>query len=140
MNAFTVQIPVRFGDCDAAGIVFYPRYFEMLNRVVEDWFAGPLGRSFRVLHLEQNFSVPTVRFEVDFRKASRMEDVLDFALEVEKLGRTSCKLRVQVRCGDELRLEVRQSIVFVDQSTMKPTPWPADLRAAMTPFLALETA
>lgn len=140
MTAFTVQIPIRFGDCDAAGIVFYPRYFEMLNRVVEDWFAGPLGRSFRTLHLDQKFSVPTARFEVDFRKASRMEDVLDFALRVERFGRTSCTLRVQARCGDELRLDARQTIVFVDQATMKPTPWPEDLRGAMTPYLALGTA
>lgn len=140
MNAFTVQIPIRFGDCDAAGIVFYPRYFEMLNRVVEDWFAQELGRPFRALHLEEGFSVPTARFEVDFRKASRMEDVLEFSLAIESLGRASCGLRIQVRCGDELRLEVKQTIVFVQQSTMKPTPWPDDLRAAMAPFLALETA
>ncbi|MBY0236971.1 MAG: acyl-CoA thioesterase, partial [Burkholderiaceae bacterium] len=33
---------VRFGHCDPAGIVFYPRYFEMLNALVEDWFTQGL--------------------------------------------------------------------------------------------------
>ena len=31
---FTTQRKVRFQHCDPAGIVFYPRYFEMINSVV----------------------------------------------------------------------------------------------------------
>ena len=34
---------VRFEDCDSAGILFYPNYFLMLNRLIEDWFADALG-------------------------------------------------------------------------------------------------
>ena len=36
--SFQISTKVRFGDVDPAGIVFYPRYFEMLNAAVEDWF------------------------------------------------------------------------------------------------------
>ena len=38
MSAFQREILVRFGHCDAAGWVFYPRYFEMISDFVEDWF------------------------------------------------------------------------------------------------------
>ena len=31
--------PIEFNHCDPAGIVFYPRYFEMTNSVVENFFA-----------------------------------------------------------------------------------------------------
>ena len=58
-QVFTTERRVRFADCDAAGIVFFPRYFEMLNGVVEDWFAGPLQTSFRELHVDRQVSVPT---------------------------------------------------------------------------------
>ena len=58
-RVFTTERRVRFADCDAAGIVFFPRYFEMLNGVVEDWFAGPLQTSFRELHVDRQVSVPT---------------------------------------------------------------------------------
>ena len=34
--AFETTVLVRFGDIDGAGIVFYPRFFEMLNSAVED--------------------------------------------------------------------------------------------------------
>ena len=52
MNApavFQREQVVRFGHCDPAGIVFFPRYFEMLNELVEDWFAQALGLPFAVL-------------------------------------------------------------------------------------------
>ncbi len=35
--AYRKQILVRLGDCDPAGIVFYPRYLDMFNTLVEDW-------------------------------------------------------------------------------------------------------
>ena len=35
MSAFQREVLVRFGHCDAAGWVFYPRYFEMISDFVE---------------------------------------------------------------------------------------------------------
>ena len=39
---------VRFGHCDPAGIVFYPRYFEMLNALVEDWISEGLAEYYAI--------------------------------------------------------------------------------------------
>lgn len=125
---------VRFADCDAAGIVFYPRYFEMLNGVVEDWFAGPLGLSFRALHQEHGRSVPTAAVQARFIAPSRLEDELVFELVVTKLGGASCGLRHRITCGGEPRFEATQTIVHVGRS-LKPEPWPQDLRDTITPFV-----
>ena len=38
MSVFSVDIPVRFAQAGVSGLVFYPRYFEMINALVEDWF------------------------------------------------------------------------------------------------------
>jgi acyl-CoA thioesterase FadM len=46
MAAYQREIPVRFGHCDPATFVFYPRYFEMINSFVEDWFEDGLEASF----------------------------------------------------------------------------------------------
>ena len=131
---FTTDRRVRFADCDAAGIVFFPRYFEMLNGVVEDWFAGPLQASFRDLHLNRHVSVPTAAVEARFIAPSRLEDDLTFALSVTKLGGASCGLRHHISAGDQLRFEASQTIVYVGHS-MKPEPWPEALRARIAPFL-----
>ncbi len=136
-QVFTTERRVRFADCDAAGIVFFPRYFEMLNGVVEDWFAGPLQTSFRELHANRRVSVPTAAVEARFIAPSGLEDELTFALTVTKLGRSSCSLRHRISSGADLRFEATQTFVYVGLS-LKPEPWPEDLRARIAPYL--ETA
>jgi 4-hydroxybenzoyl-CoA thioesterase len=131
---FTVERRVRFADCDAAGIVFFPRYFEMLNGVVEDWFAGPLGVSFAELHLRRHASVPTAAIAARFAAPSRLEDDLTFTLTVTKLGGASCALKHRITAHDGLRFEGAQTIVHVG-SSLKPEPWPAALREQIRPFL-----
>ncbi len=133
-QVFTTERKVRFADCDAAGIVFYPRYFEMLNGVVEDWFAGPLAASFRDLHMERGVSVPTAAVEARFIAPSRLEDDLTFSLTVARLGGASCGLRHTIDCGVQRRFEATQTIVFVGRS-LKPEPWPEALRARIEPFV-----
>jgi 4-hydroxybenzoyl-CoA thioesterase len=132
-EVFTTTRRVRFAAFDAAGIVFFPRYFEMLNGVVEDWFAGPLGASFRELHQDRHVSVPTAAIEAKFMLPSRLEDDLTFSLTVTRLGGASCTLRHRIAAGDQLRFEATQTIVYVGQS-LKPEPWPEALRARIAPF------
>ena len=134
---FTTDRRVRFADCDAAGIVFFPRYFEMLNGVVEDWFFEALGVSFRELHMNRGASVPTAAIEARFIAPSRLEDALTFSLTVTKLGGASCGLRHRITAGGDLRFEAAQTIVYVGAS-LKPEPWPDALRARIAPFV--ETA
>ena len=136
-EVFTTGRKVRFADCDAAGIVFYPRYFEMLNGVVEDWFAGPLGVSFRELHMERHVSVPTAAVEARFLVPSRLEDDLTFSLTVTKLGGASCGLRHIIASAGQRRFEATQTIVYVGAS-LKPEPWPEPLRARIAPFLEVQ--
>ncbi|MCE9680901.1 acyl-CoA thioesterase [Halomonas alkalisoli] len=62
---FTTLRKVRFQHCDPAGIVFYPRYFEWLNSVVEDWFAEVVGHDFNELHVASRTGVPTAIFVAD---------------------------------------------------------------------------
>ena len=35
--------PVRFSHCDPAGIVYFPRFFDMAHAAMEDWFTYGLG-------------------------------------------------------------------------------------------------
>lgn len=85
---FTKQEEVRFKHVDFAGIVFYPRFLEMLNDLVEDWFAEALDRPFSKIHEEQE-GIPTVDLKVQFKKAARIGDVLRKSLWVVKLGGAS---------------------------------------------------
>lgn len=133
---FTAQITVRFNHVDAAGIVFYPRYYEMLNEVVERWLEERLGTSFRDLHLAQKIGLPARSIAVEFLKASRLGDRLTFGLKVEKAGRSSLTLDVVCSCADEVRMTAKMTLVCVSLAPLGAIPIPAALRERMAAFAA----
>ena len=116
---------VMFKDCDPARIVFYPRYFEMLNDTVECFFDEVLGCPFEALHL--GHAVPTARIETVFLAPSRLGDWLEIALECRRVGRSSLDLAFAARCGDEMRLTATSTIVHVGPEG-RSVPWPDGLR------------
>ena len=134
MTVFTVDIPVRFQHTDPAGIVFYPRYFEMINQVVEDWFAEALELDFQTLHGRHGCGVPTVHIDCDFKRASRLGDDLRFALRLAALGNISFTLELSASCRGEERLGATVVLAFVTLDDLEPRPIPNDLRRAMERF------
>ncbi|WP_425045159.1 acyl-CoA thioesterase [Primorskyibacter sp. S87] len=127
--AFTTKMRVRFRHCDPAGIVFFPRYFEMINDVVEDWFAQTLDLPFEKLVKENG--APTLQIETKFTAPSLHGDMLVFCLTPTKLGRTSLQYQMTAHCGDELRLSVSAVLVHVARLG-RPLPWPDDVRKKIT--------
>ncbi len=130
---FEATRTVRFGDCDPAGIVFFPQYFVMLNAFVEQWFDEGLRIPYAPLIAQRRIGLPTVRLEVDFTAVSRHGEQLALKLAVTKLGRSSLVLQHDFRCGRELRLRARQVLVCTSLDTHRPQPLPDDVRAAIAP-------
>jgi len=94
---YTKTEKIRFKHVDFAGIVFYPRFLEMLNDIVEDWFDEALDRPFSKIH--ETHGIPTVDLKVQFKNAVRIGEVLSKKLWVIKLGGAS------VTCGFEFENE-----------------------------------
>ena len=130
--AFTTQRKVRFQHCDPAGIVFYPRYFELINSVVEDWFEEALHHDFNQLHVETGTGVPTAAIDTQFHAPSRLGERLTFELTVQSVGRSSLTIRIVAYCGDQKRLTSDSTLVFVDLSSGKSMPWTEALRQYIT--------
>ncbi len=126
--SFIFPQKVMFKHCDAAGIVFYPRYFEMMNDCVETFFDEALGWPFEELH--KIGGVPTAEISVQFKAASRHGDHLKISLSCVKLGRSSLGLETRAVCGDELRFDAKSTLVFVNLHG-KPTAWPEGVRAKL---------
>jgi 4-hydroxybenzoyl-CoA thioesterase len=142
MNAvFSKPVRVRFKDCDTAGIVFFPRYFEMLNDLVEDWFREALDWPFEAMHGAAHTGVPTVDLNCRFVAPSRLGEVLTAELRLARLGGSSFTLRVRF-VGDDggARVEMEQRLVCVDTARMAPTPLPERVRASMSAYLPDATA
>src|SRR5579859_5408834 len=136
MSAFQREILVRFGHCDAAGWVFYPRYFEMISDFVEDWFEDGLAASAPGLFHHKKILTPSVHFTVDFVKPTRYGDRLTFNLWTVKAGTTSCELRIEASHQGELRMRVKQVLVFTSAASARATPIPPELISRMQRFAA----
>jgi 4-hydroxybenzoyl-CoA thioesterase len=133
---FISQVEVRFRHCDPAGIVFYPRYFEMINDFVEEWFDKGMGLPFHAVHVERHIGTPTASVQCDFSAPSRWHERLRQVLEVQRIGGASFKVLVKFEGPDgQLRLSATLTIVTVDLRTMKSMPLPADLRERMQAYL-----
>ncbi len=137
MVPFKYQQKVMFQHCDPAGIVFYPRYFEMLNSCVETWFDTALSYSFATMHLKEKVGVPTVSLHSDFVSPSFLEDELIFALSVCEIGTKSIKLKIAVSSSEQLRFKAQVTLVFVDlaQTPPKSIPWHSALKTAFETYL-----
>jgi 4-hydroxybenzoyl-CoA thioesterase len=134
MAAFQMQQHVRFQHCDPAAIVFYPRYFEMINLTVEEWFGTGLDWGFHRMHEVDDRGIPTVRISVDFSAPSRLGDVLDWSLTVQRIGSSSLDVEIVARCEGELRLTCQSTLVQFVKSTGRPVAWSAGIREKMRAF------
>ena len=129
--SFKTRAKVRFAHVDAAGIVFYPRYFEMLNAALEDWFAEAIGVDFVTMHLSRGIGVPTARIECEFSAPSLLGDDLDIIVTPIEVGRSSCSIRYSVFCKDQERLTADAVIVCMDLEAQRAVAWPDDMRPGM---------
>lgn len=128
---------IRFSHCDPAGIVFYPRYAEMCNEVMEDWFREGLGVDFYEFHEERRLAFPTVRQEMEFLAPSRYGDKLVFRLCVTQLGGSSMSLSINANQGKEVRVRIRLKVVLVSLDTLKPIAIDGFWREKLLPFVEL---
>ena len=129
--SFTMQTPLRFAHCDPAGIAYYPRYFEIVDAAVEDWTEAALGVSRAAMHRDMALGTPAVELHASFAAISRHGDLLDVAIAVGEVGRTSLTLDATVTSSGDLRFEVTLKIVLMDLTVMKAKPWPDDWRARL---------
>ena len=118
---------VLFKHCDPAGIVFFPRFLEMLNDAVETMF-DEIGWPFAQMHPHQG--IPTVALSVTFQAPCRLGEELELALTLTRIGRTSLTLATQATCAGETRFQIEHTVVSVTQG--RPSPWPAKVRAQLT--------
>lgn len=134
MAAFQMQQHVRFQHCDPAAMVFYPRYFEMINLVVEEWFRIGLDWGFRQMHENDDRGIPTAKIAVDFNAPSRLGDVLDWSLEVKRIGTSSLDVEIIASCEGELRLTCASTLVQFVKSTGRPIAWDEQIRDRIRGF------
>ena len=118
--SFRTEVLVRFADCDPAGIVFYPRFLEMFNNLVEDWCRDGLKFSFDEIVIKRGWGLPTVHLEADFIAPCRLGEVLTAKLFVRSMGTSSINADICLSGPDQERARARKSCSGVDGQEFRP--------------------
>lgn len=129
---FSFPQKVLFKHCDPAGIVFFPRYFEMINDCVEAFFEH-IGSPFETMH-DGASGVPTGQIKARFHAPSRHGEHLLLTLVGRRLGRSSFDFEIETTSGGEARMSYAATLVLIG-SDGTSTPWPDALRAGLTPYI-----
>lgn len=124
---FTFPPKVLFKHRDPAGIVFFLRYFEMMNDCVEMFF-DQIGHAFENMH--KDGGVPTGKTDARFHAPSRHGDQLALALTGHRITRSIFDFTIETTCDSEHRMSYAATLVFIDAQG-KSQHWTDSLRAAL---------
>lgn len=125
---------VRFGETDAAGIVFYPTFFAWFDCGTTGLLrAASGGRAMHDADGRPRLPVPIVESGARFVTPLYYDDAIAIRSAVVELGRSSLRIEhVVLRGGDEVArgFEVRV-LVGTHAGRIAAVPLPAELRAAL---------
>lgn len=133
-SVWRTKVTIRFGECDAAGIVYTPAYFDIFNRVLELWHIECLKLDYYAIVGARKIGLGYGHASADFFKPCRMGDELSIAVVLDRIGRASIALTLHAMQGDEEALRGRLVIVTTSLAEHRAIPIPADIRAAFEAY------
>lgn len=125
--AVTTTLRVRYADCDAQGIIFNARWFELFDVAMTEFWREVIGG---YEHLQRSFGIETVIAETGarFRGAGRFDDVLSFEIRTMRIGESSMRVELDASRDGQLLAEGFIEYVFVDRQSLQPTGIPEQVK------------
>lgn len=116
----TRKVRIEWGDCDPAGIIFYPRYFEIFDASTSALFERALGlKKIELLKTFKFAGFPLARTRARFLKPTRFGDdvVVDTSV---KFGRAIFEIEHRLSLNGETCVECAETRVWVVRDADNP--------------------
>ncbi|KAB2883237.1 MAG: acyl-CoA thioesterase [Pseudorhodoplanes sp.] len=126
---------IEWGDCDPAGIVYYPRYFAMFDHSTTTLISAASGlNKFDLLKKYAMAGYPMVDTRARFLVPIRYGDDVTIESQFTKVGTSSFDIRHKLFRGSTLCVEGFETRVWVgydphDPARIRSNPIPEDLAA-----------
>ena len=132
---FCIEERVRWGDVDAARIIFYGAYIRFFEFAETELFRA-VGLPYGVIFDELDVWLPRAHIECDFRRAAQLDDLLEVCVYVGHIGTKSLRLNFEVRKkGDpDLITDAHFVLVSVRRDTFETVSVPKELIQKLKPF------
>jgi 4-hydroxybenzoyl-CoA thioesterase len=103
---------IEWGDCDPAGIIFYPNYFRFFDHSIEMLFESALGiTKFEMFKQLEFTGWPLLKTQARFLKPTRFGDDVVIASTIT-FGRTSFEVNHTITLKGETCVEANEKRVW----------------------------
>ena len=131
----TLSVEIRFGDCDPAGIVFFPRYHRWMDAASLHFFMTCGVPPWHVLETTTGIiGTPLLEHHARFVKSATYGERLTISTCVEEWRAKVFIQKHTIRRGDDLICESRETRAFCvrdpgDRARIHAVPIPEDVLA-----------
>ena len=128
------RVDVHFGDCDPAGIVFFPNFSRWMDEASLAFFGACGVPPWRELvKLRGIVGTPLLEIHTKFFKPATYGQTLEVHTSIEEWGAKTFRHRHVVRRGDDLLCEGTEVRAFVrrhpdDPDRLQAIPVPQDIK------------
>jgi acyl-CoA thioester hydrolase len=129
------NFPIRiyYEDTDAGGVVYHASYLNFCERARTELLRDVgFNQSSIVEKTGHLFVVRSAA--LDYRKPAVLDDSLNIATKINKIGNASIEFQQDIVRGDSVLVQVTITIVCVNEK-MRPTRVPDDIRQALSQYL-----
>ncbi|HEX8143574.1 MAG TPA: thioesterase family protein [Pyrinomonadaceae bacterium] len=132
---YSIEERVRWGDVDAARIIFYGAYIRFFEFAETELFRA-VGLPYSVMFDELDVWLPRAHIECDFRSAAQLDDLLEVCVYVGRIGKSSIRLNFEVRRKGEAAMVAQAHFVLVSvrRDTFETVPVPEELQRRLAPY------
>jgi acyl-CoA thioester hydrolase len=132
---YRIEDRVRWGDVDAARIIFYGAYIRFFEIAETELFRA-VGLPYGDVFDELDVWLPRAHLECDFRRAAQLDDLLEVSVYVGRVGTKSLRLNFEVRRKgvEEIVAEAHFVLVAVRRGTFESVPVPEELKRRLAPY------
>jgi 4-hydroxybenzoyl-CoA thioesterase len=128
------RFDVHFGDCDPAGIVFFPNFSRWMDEASQGFFVAcgvPPARE--LLRTRGIVGAPLLEIHTRFFKPAAYGDTIEVHTSIDHWAAKTFRHRHLVRRGDDVLCEGTEVRAFVirdpaDPLRLKAIPVPSDIR------------
>lgn len=128
---FRFRFRVRYGECDAQGVVFNARYADFVDISVNEYIRTLFGDYQRLL--DQDLDIQVVSLTVNWKAPGKFDDVLEARIRAGRIGNTSFTLHLEFfRYGDEAFVaDADITYVLIQPSLMDKVVIPDHIRQSL---------
>lgn len=128
MTPAETRVRVRWGDTDAGGLIYFPRYFGYFVAGFADYL-DPVDHVFESLR-QGGYVLPSVDVNASFEEPLRAGDAAIVETRITQFGEASLTAAFRAHRADGYTLTATGAVTFVlVDENFEPTPLPDEWRA-----------